>query len=113
VIRTIALTGEDNGIFASVGLNGALGLALDRAGNLYAANVGDGTIHRFSPTGADLGVFATVREPTALTFDSAGNLYVSDIFDNTIHKFCQAPLPASCRSVNSRLRARISAIWRR
>ena len=35
-IRKISLTGEDTGIFASVGLNGALGLALDRAGNLYA-----------------------------------------------------------------------------
>jgi sugar lactone lactonase YvrE len=86
-IRKISLTGEDKGIFASVGLNGALGLALDRAGNLYAANVGDGTIHRFSATGADLGVFAAVHEPIALTFDRAGNLFVSDIFDNTIHEF--------------------------
>ena len=81
------MTGEDLGIFAVGGLNGALGLALDRVGNLYAANVGDGTIHRFSATGADLGVFARARQPLALTFDSAGNLFVSDNFDNTIHKF--------------------------
>jgi hypothetical protein len=86
-VRKISLTGEDLGIFALVGLNSALGLALDRVGNLYAANVGDGTIRRFSATGADLGVFATVRQPLALAFDSAGNLFVSDNFDNTIHKF--------------------------
>jgi len=88
-IRKIPLTGANLGIFASVGLNGALGLALDRAGNVYAANVGDGTIHRFSATGADLGVFAAVQEPLALTFDRAGNLFVSDIFNNTIHKFSE------------------------
>jgi DNA-binding beta-propeller fold protein YncE len=89
-IRRMSLTGDDLGVFASVGLNGALGLALDRAGNVYVANVGDGTIHRFSAAGADLGVFAAVRQPVALTFDSAGNLYVSDILDNTIHKFSPA-----------------------
>ena len=86
-IHAVALTGEDLGIFAAGGLNGALDLALDAAGNLYAANVGDGTIHGFSATGADLGVFATAREPIGLTFDRAGDLFVSDIFDNSIREF--------------------------
>jgi hypothetical protein len=86
-IRKVALTGEDLGIFAAGGLNGALDLALDRAGNVYVANAFSGTIQRFAATGADLGVFATLRTPIGLTFDGAGNLYVSDIFDNTIRKF--------------------------
>jgi hypothetical protein len=30
----------------------------DREGNLYACNRGNSTIEKFSPTGADLGVFA-------------------------------------------------------
>ncbi len=35
-----------------------LGIMFDRFGNLYACNRGNSTIEKFSPTGADLGVFA-------------------------------------------------------
>jgi DNA-binding beta-propeller fold protein YncE len=86
-IRKFSLTGEPLGIFASTGLNQPLDLVVDRAGNVYAANMSDGTIARFSPSGANLGIFAIVHEPIALAFDAAGNLFVSDIFDNTIHEF--------------------------
>ena len=36
-----------------------VGLAFDASGNLYAANYAQGSVHRFSPTGDDLGVFAS------------------------------------------------------
>jgi sugar lactone lactonase YvrE len=90
-IREFSLAGQDLGIFASAGLNNPYGLALDRSGNLFVANLGSNTIHEFSPTGQDLGIFASVglNEPIGLAFDSEGNLFVSNLGDNTIHKFSQ------------------------
>ena len=57
------------GDFATTGLNAPAGLAFDRGGNLYVANRGDGTIRKFSRTGADLGYFATgMITPVGLAF---------------------------------------------
>jgi len=88
-IRKFSLTGQDLGIFASSGLSGPLGLAFDRFGNLYVANISSNTIREFSPTGQDLGIFAStgLNEPLTLAFDSAGDLFVSNNGDNTIRKF--------------------------
>jgi DNA-binding beta-propeller fold protein YncE len=65
------------------------GLAFDKAGNLYAANWSSSTIRRFSPTGANLGVFAStgLNGPVGVAFDSAGNLYAANRGNNTIMKF--------------------------
>jgi sugar lactone lactonase YvrE len=82
-IEKFAPNGTDLGVFASTGLNLALGLAFDRNGNLYAANFGTNTVEVFTPTGTDLGVFANVIRPTGLAFDASGNLYVAN-FGNTI-----------------------------
>ena len=55
------------------------GLAFDAAGNLFVANYSNGTVEKFSPTGADLGTFASGLDgPQGLAFDSAGNLYVTN-----------------------------------
>ena len=52
------------GDFATAGLNGPTGLAIDKHGNLYVSNINGNTIREFSPTGDDLGNFAT----TGLSF---------------------------------------------
>src|SRR5689334_4271376 len=43
-IEVFSPNGLDLGVFASTGLNLALGLAFDRSGNLYAANFAGNTI---------------------------------------------------------------------
>jgi len=87
VIRKFSPSGVDLGVFASTGINLALGLAFDRNGNLYAANFGANTIEKFSPTGMDLGVFANLAfRPTGIAFDAAGNLHVATS-GNTIARF--------------------------
>jgi DNA-binding beta-propeller fold protein YncE len=61
-------------------LNNPLGLAFDTAGNLYVANELSNAVRRFSPTGVDLGDFASTGlfQPFGLAFDTTGNLYVSN-----------------------------------
>jgi sugar lactone lactonase YvrE len=87
VVRKFSPSGVDLGVFASTGINLALGLAFDRNGNLYAANFGANTIEEFSPTGMDLGVFANLAfRPTGIAFDSTGILHVATS-GNTIARF--------------------------
>ena len=60
-----------------------------QTGDLFVANQTINTIREFSPTGHDLGNFATtgLNGPTGLAFDKRGNLYVSNINGNTIRRF--------------------------
>ncbi len=85
------------GWFLAVVLGLAVAQAQER--NLFVANQGGNTIREFSPSGVDLGDFATtgLNGPTGLAFDRSGNLYVSNIASNTIRKFSPtdaATLPA-------------------
>jgi sugar lactone lactonase YvrE len=64
------------------------GLAFDPSGNLYAADRYSNSIHRFSPTGENLGDFASgLADPIGLAFDSSGNLFVANYTGNTISVF--------------------------
>jgi streptogramin lyase len=71
------------------------GLAFDSSGNLFVATYGAAdTIEKFSPTGVDLGAFASTPGTSsngyisrALAFDHAGNLYVTTQLGNTIQEF--------------------------
>jgi DNA-binding beta-propeller fold protein YncE len=74
-------------LFGSVG-TGGFGLALDSAGNLYAADAGEPTltqvasVYKFAPDGTRTvfigpSAFADGTGPVGLAFDNAGNLFVS------------------------------------
>jgi sugar lactone lactonase YvrE len=60
------------------------GLAFDRAGNLWVANTGDGTVVAFSPTQLAIGsngaphivISGSLAIPVGLAFDGDGNLWV-------------------------------------
>ena len=53
------------------------GLAVDAAGNVYVANVGDGVIDEFSASGAFVRAFGegVLSAPGAVTVDSAGDVF--------------------------------------
>ncbi len=74
--------------FNNAFVNGPIGLAFDRAGNLFVST-NSNTIQKLSPTGADLGIFASnqINFPMALAFDRAGNLYVANFGSSTVRKY--------------------------
>ena len=63
-------------VFFEAGRQYPKALAFDSQGNLYASL--DNTVRKFSPTGDDLGVFATTSTGNigAMKFDTEGDLYV-------------------------------------
>jgi sugar lactone lactonase YvrE len=73
-IRLISPTGVDLGNFVTVA--GVEGLAFDSSGNLYVSNNLTGIIQKYSPSGADLGPFASPAT-YGIAFDSLGNLWSS------------------------------------
>jgi hypothetical protein len=81
-------SGGPSTIFGEAGGDVAGGLAVDGAGNLYAADHFFGAaIYKFSPAGVR-SIFATtgLNHPSGLAFDPGGNLYAAN-YDNTIMKY--------------------------
>jgi len=79
--------GESLGDFALTSFRGGpVGLAFDSQGNLYTANHGNNTIHRYSNSGADLGVFTQIglNIPTGVAFDHQGRLVVCNYGDGSL-----------------------------
>ncbi|PYJ62459.1 MAG: hypothetical protein DME24_03650 [Verrucomicrobia bacterium] len=72
-------------IFAA-GMKRPLGLALDRAGNLFVADRFSATIYKFTPDGAGSAFATNIYSPFALAFDSAGNLFATDD-DGSVYVF--------------------------
>jgi sugar lactone lactonase YvrE len=80
-------------------------VAVDNAGNVYVADLGNSTIRKVTPAGAvttlagtagmvgstdGTGAAARFHFPTGVALDSAGNIYVADEFNHTIRKVTPA-----------------------
>jgi len=103
IVRTVAGTGRrgfsgDGGPAAVAQLNSPYGLALDRAGNLYIADLGNARVRKVTAGGA----ISTVAGPWGLAaprnvaVDSSGNLLVSDF---NSHKVLRVNLDGSLTAV--------------
>jgi DNA-binding beta-propeller fold protein YncE len=89
-ILRFSATGECLGNFAQTPYrSGPVGLAFDPTGNLYVANHSNNSIHRYSRSGDDLGVFATagLNMPTGLAFNRLGQLVVCNYGDGSLSFF--------------------------
>lgn len=84
LIREFTTNGV-NSIFVYDTTGDLQGLALDSAGNLYAASLTQDTVTKFNTNGT-ASTFAIAYGPFGLGFDSAGNLYVADQYTANIDK---------------------------
>jgi uncharacterized protein (TIGR03437 family) len=107
-INTVAGGGDstaDTGPATGAFLNGAAGVAVDSAGNLYIAEaranrirkVSGGTITTVAGNGTagfggdgGIATSALLANPTGVAVDSAGNLYIADTNNNRIRKVSAA-----------------------
>lgn len=93
IIRTIAGTGSagyagDGGPASLAQLSSPYGLAVDNAGNLFIADLGNRRIRRVARDGT-ISTFApelAFRSPRNIAVDSAGSLYVSDFETGSVYK---------------------------
>jgi sugar lactone lactonase YvrE len=117
VITTVAGTeiagyGGDNGLATSAQLDGPLGVAIDKIGNLYIADANNNRIRQViaatgiittvagsGPTGHGNGGFsgdggpaseAQLNYPTHVAMDGAGNLYIADSENHRIRQVIAA-----------------------
>lgn len=79
-------------VFADMGPDTAVGLAVDSCGNVYAVLEGlffrNPRIEKFDPSGnGTIFVNSGLSGPVGLAFDSTGNLYVANAGNGTIMRF--------------------------
>lgn len=82
--------GNNLGLFCkSSGTDRFYGMAFDANGYLYVAGSGTNNVRLFSPTGVDLGNFATMGldATTDIAFDQGGDVYVSNFYNSTVRRF--------------------------
>jgi len=75
--------------FTAVGVGTSIGLDWDATGNLYVSSYGGKTVRKFSPSGADLGLFidSGLSGPTNIWFDANGDLLVIDYNGSTVNRY--------------------------
>ena len=103
IIKTIAGNGVagfsgDGGSGTNATLANLQNLALDAAGNLFVADIGNSRIREIGTNGiiatmagrelndGDFASNATINSPNGIACDSAGNLYIADSYNNRIRK---------------------------
>lgn len=77
------------------GLSSPVGMAYDRAGNLYVANWSAGTVLRFSPNGERFSFAHGLGGPSGLALLATGDVFVASYHEDLVWRFT----PAGAQSV--------------
>jgi DNA-binding beta-propeller fold protein YncE len=80
------------------GFNGPSGVAVDGAGNVFVADIGNHAVKEvLAGTSTVITLSSAFSEPYYVKLDQAGNLYVSDDLGGTVTKFAavDGSIPAS------------------
>jgi uncharacterized protein (TIGR03437 family) len=94
VIQTVAGNGTagfsgDGGLATAAQLHAPYGIAIDAAGNLYIADLGNARVRRVSPDGIIQtiagGAPLALDSPRGIALDPAGGLYIADFGANLVY----------------------------
>lgn len=88
-VRRYRLNGTFVDQFTALGVPNSIGLDWDRQSNLYVSSYNGRYVRKFSPTGADLGIFANTNlaGPTNIWFNEQGELLVVDYEGGGVKRF--------------------------
>ncbi len=123
VVTTLAglagVAGSDDGTGRAARFNGAYGVAVDSAKNVYVGDTFNYTIRKITPAGvvttlaglagtpgsADgTGMAARFNAPSGVAVDGAGNIYVADFANDTIRAGTPPAKPAQLLNISTRLK---------
>ncbi|HEX8986101.1 MAG TPA: IPT/TIG domain-containing protein [Bryobacteraceae bacterium] len=102
IVTTIAGNGYkgfrgDGGPATAAELDSPYGLAVDAAGNVYVADLGNGRVRKISPDGIIETVAGgtaqngfVLNQPRNLALDASGNLYISDFAAHRVYRLTTA-----------------------
>ena len=88
-VRRYNLDGSLVDEFTTVGVSNSIGIDWDAAGNFYISSYTDKNVRKFSPTGADLGLFinSNLAGPTNIWFADNGDLLSLDFDGAAVKRF--------------------------
>jgi serine/threonine-protein kinase len=80
----------------TTGTDCAFGVAVDKSGNLYVANIGNNsvTVYPKGQTSPSLTITDAVSSPYSVAVDSKGNVFVSNLGNNTITAYASGQTSA-------------------
>jgi sugar lactone lactonase YvrE len=93
--------GSEDGLGANAHFNQAHGVAVDRVGNVYAADFGNHTVRKITPDGVvstiagqagnpgsndGIGTAARLCAPYSVTMDESGTVFIADTSNHTVRK---------------------------
>ena len=104
ILAGSGVSGFADGTGTSAKFNRPKGLAVDKSGNVYVADMGNNRIRKISSTGVvstlagsgvggsvnATGALASFYNPTGIAIDKSGNLYVAEFVNNMIRKISPA-----------------------
>jgi sugar lactone lactonase YvrE len=97
----VGSNGSEDGTSGEARFNAPYGMAVDRAGNIYVADVGNHTIRKVTAAGVvttlagtawewgstdGTGTAARFHAPSGVAVDGAGNVYVADKYNHIVRK---------------------------
>ena len=97
--------GAADGAAETARFAGPVGVALDRSGNLFVTEAGNGTVRKITPEGMVSTVSRSFKWPWGITVDPDGTLFVADLGYHVVSKIT----PSGAVTILAGVRGRVGS----